>query len=64
MASRTVQLPPNVFAELTALKIRVANAMNEIPNNGPIIAFALKVAGERFDDLIAALSDTEGNESE
>lgn len=64
MASKTVQLPATVFAELTALKIRVANATNEIPVNGPLIAFALKCAGDHFDDLLAALAGTEGNETE
>jgi hypothetical protein len=64
VTSKTVQLPANVFTELTALKIRVANSTGEIPVNGPIIAFALKCAGEHFDELIAALSGAEGNDSE
>ena len=63
MASRTVQLPEPVFRELNALKIRIANSTGSIPVNGDIIRFALKLANERYDELVTELTKEPESES-
>lgn len=61
--AKTVQLPELIFANLQSLKIRLIGTLNRIPTNGDIVRAAMSVAENHYDELIAALSSVENENS-